>query len=270
MAKKIPAPQRDPRDKVNRANQVRRDKDTIANFNIGLYDIDETIKYYFDEVIKPQVKNSNGETQGVPIIYGDPQRWQSVQKSGFYRDKDGKIQLPLIMYKRTGIAKVKELSRHFDNEENNLYYSFENNRTQINRYDNFSVLIGAKPVKERYKVVVPDYLDMSYECIIWTDLIVQMNKIIESIQYADNMYWGNPERFKFIARLGDFTNTVEVSAGDDRLVKTTFSIDMRGYVIPEALQKKLRHASERSLTKRQLVISEVIVSDINNLPVPGE
>ena len=270
MAKRTPAPQLDPRNKQNRANAIRRDKDKIGKFNIGLYDIDETIKYYFDEVIKPQVKNSNGESQSVPVIYGDAQRWKSAQKSGFYRDKDGKIQLPLIMYRRTGFSKVKDLSRHFDNEENNLYYNFENKRTQINRYDNFSVLIGAKPVKEQYKVIVPDYLDLTYECIVWTDLMVQMNKIMESIQYASDMYWGNPERFKFAAQMGDFTNTTEVSAGEDRMIKTSFNIDLRGYIIPEALQKRLRQSSERSLTKRQLVISEVVVSDINNLPVPGE
>ena len=174
------------------------------------------------------------------------------------------------MYRRTGFTKVKDLSRHFDSEENNLYYSFENNRTQINRYDQFSVLIGAKPVKEKYNVVIPDYLDLTYECVVWTDLMIQMNKIMESIQYSNDMYWGNPERFKFAAQLGDFTNSNEISAGEDRMVKTTFSINLRGYVVPETLQKKLKQSSERSLTKRQLVISEVVVSDINNLPVPGK
>ena len=31
----------------------------------------------------------------VPVLYGSPERWKSVQKDGFYRDKNGKIQAPL-------------------------------------------------------------------------------------------------------------------------------------------------------------------------------
>jgi len=45
---------------VNRSEQRRRDTDTLKDKSIGLYDIDETIKYYFDEVIKLQITDSTG------------------------------------------------------------------------------------------------------------------------------------------------------------------------------------------------------------------
>ena len=38
-----------------RDNDVRRDVDTIKELSVGLYDIDYAIKYYFEEIIKPQV-----------------------------------------------------------------------------------------------------------------------------------------------------------------------------------------------------------------------
>jgi len=38
-------------------------------------------------------------------MYGSPERWKAVQKDGFHRDKNGKIQAPLIMFKRDSVEK---------------------------------------------------------------------------------------------------------------------------------------------------------------------
>ena len=43
------------------------------------------IMYYFNEVIKPTIVE-NKETIKVPVMYA-PERWVSVQKQGFMRDK---------------------------------------------------------------------------------------------------------------------------------------------------------------------------------------
>ena len=92
---------------INRARQVRRN-DNVENVNVSLMDIDEAITFYFENVIMPKIQDSNDETVDVPLIYGSPQRWKSAQRSGVHRDKDGKIQTPLIMYKRTGITKNRD------------------------------------------------------------------------------------------------------------------------------------------------------------------
>ena len=88
-----------------RENQRTVKGDKTKRFTVGLRDIDETIIYYFNNVIKPSV-NQNGSKINVPILYGSPERWKSVQKDGFYRDKNGKIQAPLIMFKRDSVDKV--------------------------------------------------------------------------------------------------------------------------------------------------------------------
>jgi hypothetical protein len=76
--------------------------DNVKQFTLGLRDIDESIFYYFNNVIKPSVMQNNAK-KNVPVLYGSPERWHSVQKEGFYRDRNGKIQLPLIMVKRDSI-----------------------------------------------------------------------------------------------------------------------------------------------------------------------
>ena len=67
--------------RTNRAYQRSVKNDDVKQFNIGLRDIDETIVYYFNNVIKPSVIQ-NGKRINVPIIYGSPERWSAVQKDG--------------------------------------------------------------------------------------------------------------------------------------------------------------------------------------------
>ena len=50
-----------------------------------------------------------------------------------------------------------------------------------------------------------------------TEYVQQMNQLIETINFADNDYWGDPERFKFRANIDSFSNSVEVPSDDDRV-----------------------------------------------------
>ena len=96
------------RPNLNRGRITSRKDDTVQDVSIGLQDHDEAIMYYFNNVIKPSVI-INGNRTNVPIIYGAPERWKSVQKDGYYRDKEGKIQVPLIMFKRDSVEKRGDL-----------------------------------------------------------------------------------------------------------------------------------------------------------------
>ena len=83
----------------NRADQTSFKDDTVKPFSIGLEDLDWAIMYYFQNVIKPTVLQ-NGESIPVPVIYGSPEKWKSFQKDGYYRDLQGRIMAPLLMFKR--------------------------------------------------------------------------------------------------------------------------------------------------------------------------
>ena len=66
----------------NRSEKMSFKDDTAKPFTIGLQDIDESIMYYFQNVIRPTVVQ-NGVRMAVPIIYGAPERWKSVSKYGY-------------------------------------------------------------------------------------------------------------------------------------------------------------------------------------------
>jgi hypothetical protein len=237
-------PNPDNRASANRGTHTSRKDDITQDVSIGLQDHDEAIMYYFNNVIKPSVI-VNGDRTPVPIMYGSPERWKGVQKDGYFRDKEGKLQTPLIMFKRDSVEKRRDLGNKMDANNPQLFYTFQEKYTTRNRYDNFSVLQGRTPQRERYAVAIPDYVILTYTCTIWTDYVAQMNKLIEMINYSSDSYWGDPEKFKFNAKIDTYSNTVEIAQGDNRIVKTNFGLRLQGYLIPDSLNKKL--ASENTL-----------------------
>jgi len=222
----------------NRSEKMSFKNDTTKPFSVGLKDIDESIMYYFNNVIKPSVIQ-NGERIPVPIMYGSPERWKSMQKDAYLRDKKGAIMMPIIVFKRDNLEKNRTLANKLDANMPNLYTSWQKPYNEKNFYSNFNLLNNRIPTKQFIANVVPDYVTLTYSCIIQTYYVEQLNKIIEAINYASDSYWGNPERFKFKALINSFTTVTELQQSQERLVKGTFSIKMHGYIVPETIQKDL-------------------------------
>ena len=260
MARKKPIP-RSQRKTIHRETQIRRD-DTVQDVSVSLMDMDSTIMYYFENVIKPTVIE-NGETVKVPIMYSSPERWFAVQKSGFMRDSKRQIILPAIAFRRTGMEKDDTMAvDKMDPEDPKLHYTFEKKYTQQNRYDNFSVQQGIIPQKEFYNVAIPDYMVLSYDFMIWTSYIEQMNKLIERINWSAGSYWGEPNKMRFRTNIDSYTDATEV-ADKERVVRTEFSVTLRGYLIPEAFNELVGpHTSQTYLTPGQLIVSNETVAAI--------
>lgn len=236
-----------------RANDVRRDNDTLKDLTVGLYDIDYAIKYYFEEVIRPEIVEFGNKIK-VPVVYGASEKWKNVQADGYFRDNHGKIQSPLIAYKRTSIAKNRGLANKVDANFPNIYYNQEVKYTQSNKYDQFSKLTNSKPTKTYINTVVPDYVDVTYDVIMWTDYIEGMNKLVESVMYTEGAYWGDMEKFKFRSKIDSFTNTTDLLQDADRIVRTSFQLTIFGQIVPDILAKELsKKQSSKTLDTRQFV-----------------
>jgi hypothetical protein len=249
--------------RTKRSLQRRVDDTSTRTLKIGLKDIDETIVYYFNNVIKPSVVQ-NGNTIPVPILYGSPERWSAVQKDGFYRDKNGKIMTPLIMFKRDSVEKNRSLGNKMDANNPQNFQIFEKKYSSKNVYDRFSTLTNREPVKEYYGVVIPDYVNITYRCVIFTDYVEQMNSIIESINYASDSYWGDPEKFKFRAMIDTYATAVELNKGQDRAVKTTFDIKLLGHIIPDSINT-VPLGSRRFFSKSRVLFNIEVDGNIETL-----
>jgi len=237
--------------------------DNVKQFTLGLRDIDESIFYYFNNVIKPSVMQNNAK-KNVPVLYGSPERWHSVQKEGFYRDRNGKIQLPLIMVKRDSIEKNRNLGNKMDANNPTQFGVFEKKWSKKNTYDRFSVLNNRSITKEYHGVVMPDYVNIVYSCVIFTQYIEQMNKLIESINYASDSYWGNPDKFSFRAMIDNYSTSTTLNQGEDRTVKTEFSINLLGHIVPNGINT-LPQGSSKYFNKSAVLFGTEVVKDINDL-----
>ncbi len=244
----------------NRGEDLSMKKDEVKTISVGLADIDEAVMYYFNKVIKPTViQDSNKMT--VETVYASPERWKSIQQDGFHRDGNGQIIIPIIVIRRDNIEKVRSLGNKLDGNFAALYQVVGSKYNPRNQYDKFSVLTNRIPSEQFYVTAVPDYVTITYSCIVFTNFIEQNNKIVEAIEYASDSYWGDPNRWKFKASIDNFATTVNVENGADRAAKSTFNIKLNGYLIPDVVNKDLAAARSKFYTKSQVVFDlEVIDS----------
>ena len=250
----------------NRSAQMSFKDDDTKQFSVGVKDIDEAVFYYFENKIKPFVFQ-NGARREVPVIYGAPERWKSFQRDGYYRDKKGAIMLPIIVIKRDSIAKDRTVANKLDANQPNLYGTFSKHYSAKNFYSPFGVLNNRKPIETFDVVAQPDYVTLEYSCLIQTYYMEQLNKVIEACEYASDAYWGNPERFQFRAFIDSFTTATELTVNQDRLVKGTFGIRLRGYIIPDTIQKDLASVKKYN-SKAKVTITTEAVSNIETANRP--
>lgn len=222
----------------NRSNETSMKGDNTVDISVGLEDMDKAIDFYFKNVLKLSVFQNN-QKRMVPVVYAQPERWKSIQADGFLRDVQGKIQAPLITYRRDSIEPNRTLGNKLDGNQIHNFIFFEKKFSKRNYYDNFNILTNRKPEKEFIVAFPPDYVTATYTVIMFTDYVEQMNQLVESINFASNSYWGDPERFQFKARIDTFPTQVLVESGTDRTLRSTFQLILNGYIIPNSLNREV-------------------------------
>jgi hypothetical protein len=143
------------------------------------------------------------------------------------------------MFKRDSLENNRSLTNKLDANFPHLYTSWQKTYNTKNDYSNFSVLNNRIPTKQFIANVVPDYVTLTYSFLIQTYYIEQLNKVIEAINYTSDSYWGDPERFKFKSRIDTFNTITELNQGQDRIVRSNFSLKIYGYIIPDTVQKDI-------------------------------
>lgn len=218
---------------------------------VTLMTIDDTLMKYLQNRIQPIV-SQDGKSIKVPIIYGNPERWKSVQKDGVLRDKFNKIQLPIIMLRRTTMKKSKvnsSVNKYLERE-------FETGWNKYNPYDRFAAVNGIKPVKQYITTVTPDYFDITYECMIWTEYMEQMNRLVEQVSFEDDEYWGERGRYKFRTEIREYKMDTTLPAVQDRLVRTSFNLNVHAYLLPERVldkYNKIKQSSQNAYSIKKVV-----------------
>jgi hypothetical protein len=232
----------------NRANEIKSAKGDLKR-SVTLFDIDYAMMSYLEDTVLPTLSDSNGNALKIPVIYGNSERWKGARRDGAYRDIHGKIQLPLMMIRRTSIAKDETMPM----QNRHVTYPTITKYSKDNRYDRFSALGGgARPKYELFNIVMPDYVEVNYECMVWTSFTEQLNEVIEHLNFTSS-YWGDKEKYKFRASVSEFNVINEVGEGAVRINRVEFSLNVKAYLLPEKFDGELT-------TKKSMSIKRVVVA----------
>jgi hypothetical protein len=232
---------------LNRAEQVKVTKQDLKQ-SVSLFDIDYAMMSYLEETALPKL-DDNGKSISIPVIYGNSERWKGAQRDGIFRDNKGRIQLPLMMIRRNSISKDESmpmLNRH-------VSYPTVTKWSKDNRYDRFSLLGSAvKPKYELYNITMPQYVEVTYQCMVWTAYTEHLNKVIEQLQFAGS-FWGDKDKFKFKVSLSDFEVINEVGEGTERINRIEFTLAVKAYLLPEKFDGE--NTTKKSFSTKRVVMS---------------
>jgi len=169
------------------------------------------------------------------VIYGNEERWKSVRKRGVMRDKNNALLLPLIMLKRTTVERNTELLQGMEHDVKRQYAEVLRTSTwsKKNRYDRFAVQTGKQPVKQNVLTTMPNFVNVTYEFILWTNFIEQMNPLIESFVEQNYTYWGDTIDYKFLSTIDSIADASEMTVDTERIIKSSFSVITKAYLLPE-------------------------------------
>ena len=235
------------RPNLNRGNQIKSETGDIKQ-SITLFDIDYAMMSYLEDTVLPDL-DDNGKAVKIPVIYGNSERWNGARRQGVYRDQKGKLQLPLMMIRRTTIAKDETMPFL----RRGVHYTTISKYSKDNRYDNFTALGGGvKPKKELYNILMPEFVDITYECMVWTGYTEQLNEVVEALNFT-GQYWGNKDTWKFRTQVTDYNIVNEVGDGTERINRVEFTLATKAYLLPETFDGE-------SPIKKSMSVKRVVVA----------
>ncbi len=235
----------------SRNTQIRRDKDKTKSIGITLYDIDFAVKSFIEQTMQLNVED-NGETVMVPVLYANSEKWASIQRNGYLKDKKGKTLVPLITFRRSSVNIKNEMRRNKVATTNQLGYVIKPKYSVNSPYDKWSSLYGnsGKSLQEYYVTPIPDYVDVSYDFIAWTEYQNQLNFLVEQFVYFTGQSFGERNSLKFATNVDSFTMEDNNTTGQDRIVRSSFQITVHGYLLP-------KNAGTQVTTKRIVSMNKV-------------
>ena len=224
----------------------------------GIEDVDRALFKLFHEEL-PMYYEQDGEQVRVPCIFAGGERAMILRRKQPLRDRQGALVLPLISILRSGIDQSAEKAigpgtgtitlrkrlapedRIFKRQANTENLTNQDNVAQ-SRYKgaNTSLDLTTRNVYEIVAMPNPRFFTATYDVTFWAQYLSQMNDLIEALitsynnQTARTFKIETDKGYWFVATVDSSLNDSNNFDGyqdDERLIKTSVSITVTGYII---------------------------------------
>lgn len=173
------------------ANNFYKDKKGRYEIKpVTIETVDQACIDYFDKKLNIHVDTERGRTK-VPVMYASGERWKLIRKRNF-RDENGTLILPIISIARTDIDRTpgfggmaQEVPEITVSSVIHPKQSNFKNRLKARQQNKFfpTITENKAVVREYLTLPFPDFAQVYYQVMIWTQYQTQMNEILERIFY---------------------------------------------------------------------------------------
>lgn len=224
----------------------------------GIEDVDRALFKLFNEDL-PLYFELDGDQKRVPCIFAGGERAMMLRRKQPLRDRQGALILPLISILRSGIDQEAEKSigqgdgtitiRKKLAKEDRIYKKQANQSNLENQDDvapprykgaNANLAITEQNIFEVITMPTPRFFTATYDVTFWAQYLQQMNNLVEALitsynnQVARSFKIETDKGYWFVAHvesaLSD-SNNFDGYQDDERVIKTTFSLKVTGYII---------------------------------------
>ena len=111
---------------------------------------------------------------------------------------------------------------------------------------------------------VPEFIDVVYELLIWTEYTEQMNSLIEQIMPTGGFAWGTT--WKFPTFISDYTFETTNASGEDRIVRATLPLTTKATLLmPDELR---RSTIQKQYSVKRISFGNEYETDNTNISDP--
>jgi hypothetical protein len=154
----------------------------VAIPNVGIEDVDRAIRDWFDRTMDVRVE-SQGGLKKVPVMFSQGERWAVGRTRQAFRDENGVLILPIMSLRRVSLDPNPEgtvlgvqvpsiqIAKRIDPKSREI----KNLEKQKQLGRNFPAIY------EVYTIPFPNALVATYQLVIQTQYITQMNAILEKM-----------------------------------------------------------------------------------------
>lgn len=192
--------------------------------HVGIQKTDQVIMNYIKYVMKPTVYEYDGSLLQVPVVYNGAQRWVQVRQRSYLVDTNNNPLYPVISFSRTNTKTTGEL---LNINTGGHVIQMQNRYSKDRPYSE----IDKVPYKRKYiNIGFPRNMQFQYQFQMFTNNHQHMNQLIQLFLLHHRKWWIYDDHRVFI-KASDYSNTTQIQAGSQRLVKSTFSMQARATLL---------------------------------------